>query len=76
MTDTQDSSTLISEIKLEDIPKMYRDNIIKGGMIPKINSCAEAIKSGVKSAHIIDGRVPHCLLLELFSKKGIGTMIY
>lgn len=70
MTDTQDSSTLISEIKLEDIPKMYRDNIIKGGMIPKINSCAEAIKSGVKSAHIIDGRVPHCLLLELFSKKG------
>ncbi|KAA8668054.1 acetylglutamate kinase [Clostridium sp. MT-14] len=76
MTDVRDPSTLVSELKLQDIAKMYKDNMIKGGMIPKITSCVEAIESGVKSAHIIDGRVPHCLLLELFSKKGIGTMIY
>ncbi|WP_368487434.1 acetylglutamate kinase [Clostridium sp. BJN0013] len=76
MTDIEDKSTLISELRLKDIPRLYEDNIIKGGMLPKINCCVEAIKSGVKSAHIIDGRVPHCLLVELFSKEGIGTMIY
>ncbi|ADK15212.1 MULTISPECIES: acetylglutamate kinase [Clostridium] len=76
MTDIKDPSTLISELKLKDISKLYDNNIIKGGMLPKINCCVEAIKSGVKSAHIIDGRVPHCLLVELFSKQGIGTMIY
>jgi acetylglutamate kinase len=76
MTDIENPSTLISELKLDDVPDMYENNIIKGGMIPKVNSCVEAVKYGVKSAHIIDGRVPHCLLLELFSKKGIGTMIY
>lgn len=76
MTDVKDPSTLISELKLEDVSKLYKDNVIKGGMLPKMNCCVEAVKSGVKSAHIIDGRVPHCLLVELFSKKGIGTMIY
>ncbi|MEY7999971.1 acetylglutamate kinase [Clostridium sp. Mt-5] len=75
MKDSEDPSTLISELKLKDIPKVYESNIIKGGMIPKVNCCVEAIKCGVKSAHIIDGRVPHCLLVELFSKSGIGTMI-
>lgn len=76
MTDLNDSSSLISKLNLNEINNLYKDNIIKGGMIPKINCCVESIKSGVKRAHIIDGRIPHCLLLELFSKKGIGTMIY
>ncbi|MHC6179843.1 acetylglutamate kinase [Clostridium sp. JNZ X4-2] len=76
MRDAEDPSTLISELKLQDIPKVYESNIIKGGMIPKVNCCVEAVKCGVKSAHIIDGRVPHCLLVELFSKSGIGTMIF
>jgi acetylglutamate kinase len=52
------------------------DNVIKGGMIPKVNCCVESVRMGVKKAQIIDGRVPHALILELFSKEGIGTMIY
>ncbi|WP_416176662.1 acetylglutamate kinase [Clostridium sp.] len=76
MKDVNDTSTLISKLHLDDIKKLYESNIIKGGMIPKLNCCVEAIKSGVTRAHILDGRIPHCLLIELFSKQGIGTMIY
>ncbi|WP_410171515.1 acetylglutamate kinase [Clostridium tyrobutyricum] len=76
MEDVNNPSTLISKLNLEEIKKLYKDNIINGGMIPKINCCTESIKAGVRRAHIIDGRIPHSLLLELFSKQGIGTMIY
>ncbi|WP_446898959.1 acetylglutamate kinase [Clostridium sp. LBM24168] len=76
MENVDDESSLISKLNLDEAKTLYKNNIIKGGMIPKLNCCIEAIKSGVRRAHIIDGRIPHCLLLELFSKKGIGTMIY
>ena len=59
----------------EEILKMIEDGTINGGMIPKVTGCLDAIDSGVSGVHIIDGRVPHCLLLEIFTKSGIGTMI-
>lgn len=76
MTNPDDSSTLISTLRLHQIPKLTVDKVIKGGMIPKINCCVESIRMGVKKAHIIDGRIKHSILLELLSKKGIGTEIY
>jgi acetylglutamate kinase len=76
MRDTSDISTLISILRLHHVPKLAFEGIIKGGMIPKIDCCVEAIRMGVERAHIIDGRIPHSLLLELFSHEGIGTMIY
>lgn len=76
MTDINDPHSLISKLNLNETDALFKKGIIKGGMIPKINCCTEAIRAGVRRAHIIDGRIPHCLLLELFSKKGIGTMIY
>ena len=62
--------------RLHEIPKLTLQGVIKGGMIPKIQCCVESVRMGVERAHIIDGRVPHALLLELFSNDGIGTMIY
>ncbi len=75
MRDIEDESTLISTLKLEDIPALTMEGILSKGMIPKVECCVEAIRQGVKKAHIINGTVPHSLLLELFSDKGIGTMI-
>ena len=76
MTNPDDSSTLISTLRLHQIPKLTVGKVIKGGMIPKINCCVESVRMGVKKAHIIDGRIKHSILLELLSKKGIGTEIY
>ena len=76
MTNPDDSSTLISTLRLHQIPKLTVDKVIKGGMIPKINCCVESVRMGVKKAHIIDGRIKHSILLELLYKKGIGTEIY
>ena len=76
MTNPDDSSTLISTLRLHQIPNLTVDKVIKGGMIPKINCCVESVRMGVKKAHIIDGRIKHSILLELLSKKGIGTEIY
>ncbi|MDD3408152.1 acetylglutamate kinase [Methanobrevibacter sp. UBA412] len=69
-------SSLIQKIKVEEVPKLIEEGIITGGMIPKIETCVKAINDGVKSAHIIDGRLKHSLLLEIFTTDGIGTMIY
>lgn len=66
---------ILYEIDGREIHSMIDQNIINGGMIPKSLGCLEAIKGGVNSVHIIDGRIPHCLLLEIFTKTGIGTMI-
>lgn len=66
---------IIYEAGKEEILSMIDDGTISGGMIPKVTGCLDAIDSGVKGVHIIDGRVPHCLLLEIFTKSGIGTMI-
>lgn len=76
MQDTTDSSTLISTLRLHEVKKLQADKIIQGGMIPKIDCCVEAIRMGVKTSHIIDGTLPHSILLELLSNEGIGTMIY
>lgn len=66
---------LISTIKMGDVRELVDDGTIKGGMIPKVSCCMEALKAGVKKAHIIDGRNDHAILLEIFSKAGIGTEI-
>ncbi|HBJ1645962.1 acetylglutamate kinase [Clostridium botulinum] len=76
LVDPKDSTSLLNVLRLHQIPKLCLDGIIKGGMIPKIDCCVEAIRMGVERTHIIDGRVPHSLILELFSNEGIGTMIY
>ncbi|MDR0286724.1 MAG: acetylglutamate kinase [Clostridiales bacterium] len=64
-----------SALTIEDVHKLIDDNIITGGMIPKVMGCVEALNKGLGRTHIIDGRIPHCLLLEIFTNKGIGTMI-
>jgi acetylglutamate kinase len=66
---------LISTIKMKEAKRLIEDGTIRGGMIPKINCCLEALKGGVKKAHIIDGRKEHAILLEIFTKGGIGTEI-
>ena len=70
------SNNLLTEIAVGNIPGLIEDGTISGGMIPKVLTCIEAIKQGVKGATILDGRVPHALLLELFTEGGIGTLIH
>ncbi len=74
LRDKNDESTLIPVVNVSDVPSLKRDGIISGGMIPKIDCCVEAVRQGVDRAHIIDGRIPHSILIELFSDEGIGTM--
>ncbi len=74
LRDKDDPSTLIPKVYVSDTPKLIRDGIISGGMIPKINCCTEAIRRGVKKVFIIDGRVPHSILIEMLTDEGIGTM--
>lgn len=69
------NNKLISSAKESEIEKMIKDGVIRGGMIPKANSCISALNSGVKKIHIINGRIPHAVLLEIFTQKGIGTQI-
>ena len=76
LKDPKDPNSLLSVLRLHEIPKLTLQGVIKGGMIPKIQCCVESVRMGVERAHIIDGRDPHALLLELFSNDGIGTMIY
>jgi acetylglutamate kinase len=75
LRNVQDPSTLIKRIAREALPSMIATGIISEGMIPKIECCLEALKGGVPRTHIIDGRVPHSLLIEMFSDRGVGTMI-
>lgn len=70
-----DSGNVVYEADNHDIREMINEGTISGGMIPKVMGCLDAINSGVKGVHIIDGRIPHCLLLEIFTKSGIGTLI-
>ena len=71
-----DEESLIEEIRVEEIPPLVEAGIISGGMIPKIQSCVEGIRGGLKEAVILDGRTKHSILIELLSDKGIGTLIY
>ncbi len=74
LRDKNDPSTLIPKVYVSDTHKLIQDGIISGGMIPKINCCTEAIRRGVKKVFIIDGRVPHSILIEMLTDEGIGTM--
>lgn len=73
--DPKDPATLISELWVEDARKLMEEGYIGGGMLPKLQNCIDAIENGVSRVHILDGRIPHCLLLEIFTNKGIGTAI-
>ena len=74
MLDPDDESTLLTNLKVSEVPKLIRDGVIKGGMIPKVDCCVEAVRKGVDQANIQDGRVKHSILIELLSKVGVGTM--
>jgi acetylglutamate kinase len=73
--DPEDKSTLISELSVSEAHALIGNGYIGGGMLPKLNNCMEAIENGVSRVHILDGRIPHCLLLEIFTNRGIGTAI-
>ena len=74
MLDPDDESTLLTNLKVSEVPRLMRDGVIKGGMIPKVDCCVEAVRKGVDQANIQDGRVKHSILIELLSKVGVGTM--
>ena len=76
LRDPSDPGSLIQKIRIDEVPGLIEEGIISGGMIPKIETCVNAIEKGVTSCHIIDGRKKHSLLLEIFTTEGIGTMIY
>ena len=73
--DYNDKNTLISELSVSEARELLNGGTIGGGMLPKLNNCIDAIENGVSRVHILDGRIPHCLLLEIFTNKGIGTAI-
>ena len=73
--DPKDPETLISELTTSEAEQLMTEGYIGGGMLPKLQNCIDAINSGVSRVHILDGRIPHCLLLEIFTNKGIGTAI-
>ena len=75
LRDVNDPGSLISTLRLGDVQKLKDDGVISGGMLPKIDSCVEAIEAGVQRVHLVDGRMPHSLLLEIFTKQGVGTEI-
>ncbi len=74
LRDKNDENTLIPFVHVSEVPSLVKDGIISGGMIPKIECCVESVRRGVNRAFIIDGRIPHSILIELFSNEGIGTM--
>lgn len=76
MRDPADEESLIPVIRTDEVKGLEESGVIKGGMIPKIECCVDAIEAGVRRAHIIDGRIPHSILIELLSDEGIGTMIH
>lgn len=73
--DYKDKTSLISVLPVRMVPGLKQEGVIAGGMLPKIDCCVQAVESGVGSVHILDGRVLHCILLEIFTKEGIGTMV-
>ena len=73
--DVSDATSLIKRISLQELQDLIDDGTVAGGMIPKVGSCMDAVRGGVRGAHILDGRIAHVLLLELFTDAGVGTMI-
>ncbi len=74
LRDKDDESTLIPVVNVSEVPSLVKQDIIKGGMIPKVQCCVEAVRQGVHRTFIIDGRIPHSILIEMLSNEGIGTM--
>ena len=74
--DWPDESSLISRVDVEGLEKLVADGKVSEGMIPKLESCVSALRNGVRRAHILDGRLPHALLLEFFTREGVGTMVH
>ena len=75
LRDPQDEETLIHVVHTYDVPQLIEDGVISGGMIPKMECCVDAIAGGVERVHVLDGRIPHSILIELLSDRGIGTML-
>ncbi|MED9957781.1 MAG: acetylglutamate kinase, partial [Christensenellales bacterium] len=75
LRDREDPSSLIPEVTLEEADRLYEEGVISGGMIPKVRCCITAIHQGVRNAIIMDGRVPHSILMELLTDEGAGTMV-
>jgi len=75
LADPADASTLISTLHRNDVPALREKGVLSGGMLPKIESCCDALAAGVKKIHLVDGRMPHSLLLEIFTREGVGTEI-
>lgn len=76
LMDKEDESTLIHDVQVSEIPSLKSQGVISGGMIPKIDCCVEAVRRGVLQTNIIDGRIPHSILMELFTYEGFGTMFH
>lgn len=76
LRDVNDPETLISQCRVSEVPVLVKEGVIRGGMIPKLQCCVEAVRRGVKRAHILDGRIEHSVLIELLTDAGVGTMIY
>ena len=75
LRDMTDEDSLIHQLRVGEVSRMKEQGIIKGGMTPKVDACVKALKSGVRKTHIVDGRVPHSLLLEMFTDRGLGTLV-
>ena len=75
LMDVHDHATLLNSLHVSSVQTLKADGVIAGGMLPKVESCVEAIEAGVGKVHLVDGRMPHSLLLEIFTKKGVGTEI-
>ena len=74
LRDKNDESTLIPHVNVSEVPFLIKQGIISGGMIPKIECCVEAVRRGVTKTCIIDGRIPHSILIEILSNEGVGTL--
>ena len=75
LRDPRDESTLLSHVTAAEVERLEAEGVISGGMLPKVDACVRAVQAGVHKAHMIDGRVPHSLLLEIFTDEGVGTEI-
>ena len=76
LRDKNNEETLISQVRLPEVPELVNQGIISGGMIPKVDCCVDAVRNGVRRTRILDGRIPHSILIEVLSHAGIGTMIW
>ena len=75
MRDPDDDATLLSTVYVKEVDGLITEGVIRGGMIPKVEACIKSVKSGVRKTHVIDGRVPHAMLLEVYTREGVGTQI-